>query len=318
MAKSGIWAEDFRPSTLDECVLPERILNVLKEARDQGAGSFPHLMFEGPPGGGKTTAAIALANDLKADWIKINGSEDSGIDVLRTKVRQFASSMSLTSDCPVKIVILDESDHLNSTSTQPALRGFIDEFAQTCRFIFTCNFKEKVLEPVRDRLSVISFAMSKEESDKMKPKAFERIKHILMDLGINFDPKSVAMLVNREYPALRKMLVLLQSYSMQSGGTIDSGILSACSKAKVKEFFESLKSKNFGAMRKLVAESSELTGHEFFSNAYASLSTYLEPASVPAAILILADYQDRASRVSNPEINVVACGVELMKDCEFK
>jgi DNA polymerase III delta prime subunit len=314
--KSGIWSEDFRPATVADCILPDRIKNPLLEIIGQGAGNFPHMIFSGPPGCGKTTAAIAVADDLGADWIKLNGSDESGIDVLRTKVRAFASTRSLTSDCPIKIVIYDESDYL-SNATQPALRGFIDEFAATCRFIFTCNYKERMLAPVVSRISSVSFVFTKDETDKLRPQAFKRLCGMLKELGVEHEPKAVAGVVQRFFPDLRQAITVLQSYAMESGGKIDSGILSICSKDRVKELFDCLKDKSFGPLRKLIAESTELTGTEFYTAAYSVLSTYLKASSVPAAILILANYQDKAARVANQEINVVACAIELMRDCEF-
>jgi DNA polymerase III delta prime subunit len=314
---SGIWSEDFRPNSIKDCILPPRLMNPLSEIVEQGAGNFPHIIFAGPPGSGKTTSAIALAKDIGASYIKINGSDENGIDVLRGKVRSFASTTSLTSDCPIKIVIFDEADHLNATSTQPALRGFIDEFSNTCRFIFTCNYKERILSPVTSRVASLSFVFTKEESDAMKPQAFARLSKMLLDLGIEFNPKALAGVVQKYFPDLRQTITVLQSYALESGGKIDTGILSLCSKNKVTELFALLKEKSFSSVRKLIAETPELINAEFYTAMYGALSTHLKASSVPAAILILADYQDKSCRPCNQEIVSTACAIEIMKDCEF-
>lgn len=310
----GLLVEDWRPSTIDECILPDDLKKQLKEFAAKG--EIPSLLLSGKAGTGKTTVARALCNDLNCDYIIINGSEESGIDTLRTKVKNFAATVSLMSDAKHKVIIIDEADYLNPTSTQPALRGLIEEFWNNCRFIFTCNFKNRIITPLHSRCSTIDFDFGKESANKLMADFFMRVMKILDHSDIKYDQKVLAEFVKLHFPDFRKTLNELQRYA--SSGVIDSGILSSMDDSKFKELVGYLSTKNFKEIRLWVGENPSLDQATLFQKLYDNIYDYAQPQSIPQIILILADYQYKAGFVASPEINLVACLVELMVEGEYK
>ena len=311
MSEHFLWVEQYRPKSIDECILPESLKKTFNEYVE--AGELPNFLFHGTAGIGKTTVARALCNQVGADVMFINGSDESGIDVLRTKIKGFASSVSLTD--AKKVVIIDEADYLNPNSTQPALRSFIEEFADNCRFIFTCNFKNRIIEPLHSRCAVIDFKIPPEEKINIGGQFFKRAVKILKTEGIEFDPKVVAELVQKHFPDYRRVLNELQRYSVS--GKIDSGILVNVSSESYKQMFKLMKDKNFTEVRKWVATNSDGDTQRIFRELYDNANTLLEPASIPQLVLILADYQYKASFVSDHELNLMACLTEVMGGCKF-
>ena len=311
---TGLLVEDYRPATIDECILPEALKGQFKDFIAKG--EIPSLLLCGRAGTGKTTVAKALCNDLGCDYIMINGSEESGIDTLRTKVKNFAATVSLMSDAKHKVIILDEADYLNANSVQPALRGLIEEFWNNCRFIFTCNFKNRIIAPLHSRCSTIEFDFGKEAAPSMMAGFFVRCKTILDANSIKYDQKVLAEFIKIQFPDFRKTLNELQRYA--SSGEIDTGILSTMDSQKYKELVGYLQTKDFKNIRMWVGENPSVDSATLFQKLYDQAYDYLEPQSIPQAILILADYQYKMSFVASPEINLVAALVELMVECQFK
>ena len=307
-----LWSEKYRPKTIDECILPQGLKDTFHQYIEQG--QLPNFLFFGPAGVGKTTVARALCNEIGAEYLFINGSDESGIDVLRTKIRGFASSVSLTD--AKKVVILDEADYLNPNSTQPALRSFIEEFAQNCRFIFTCNFKNRIIDPLHSRCSVIDFKITPEDKGKMCLHFMKRCRHILEEEGIPFDSKAVATLITKHFPDNRRVINELQRYSVS--GTIDSGILIDTKADSYSELYTYMKEKNFTKVRTWVGHHSSDDTTQIFRELYESAGKILEPQSIPQLVLTLADYQHRAAFVADQEINMAACFCEIMAGCKFK
>jgi DNA polymerase III delta prime subunit len=307
-----LWVEKYRPQKIDECVLPESLKATFKQYIAQG--ELPHFLFCGTAGVGKTTVAKALCNEIGAEYLMINGSEESGIDTLRTKIKGFASTISLTDS--KKVVILDEADYLNPNSTQPALRAFIEEFSSNCRFIFTCNFKNKLLDAIHSRCAVIEFKIDKKEQQEIAATFFKRTTQILTQEGIDFDSKVVAELVMKHFPDYRRILNELQRYSVS--GKIDSGILVNLSDQTYKELFKALKEKNYTETRKWVAKSSDGDSTTLFRTLYDQSNNMLEAGSIPQLVLILADYQYKAAFVADHELNIMAALTEVMSQCKFK
>ena len=307
-----LWVEKYRPQKIDDCVLPESLKTSFKQYVEQG--ELPNFLFCGTAGVGKTTVAKALCNEIGAEYLLINGSEESGIETLRVKIKGFASTISLTE--AKKVVIIDEADYLQANSTQPALRGFIEEFANNCRFIFTCNFKHKLLEAIHSRCAVIEFKIDKKEQQEIAATFFKRATQILTQEGIDFDSKVVAELVMKHFPDYRRILNELQRYSVS--GKIDSGILVNMSDQTYKELFKALKEKNYTETRKWVAASSDGDSTTLFRTLYDQSNNMLEAGSIPQLVLILADYQYKAAFVADNELNIMAALTEVMSQCKFK
>jgi DNA polymerase III delta prime subunit len=307
-----LWVEKYRPSKIEECVLPEDIKKIFSDI--VASGESQNLLLCGGPGCGKTTVAKALCKELGTDYLMINCSEDGNIDTLRTKIRNFASTVSLTNQ--KKVVILDEFDYSNAQSTQPALRGFIEEFSKNCRFILTCNFKNRIIEPIHSRCTVVNFNIASKEKPKLAIQILDRIKTILDNEGVPYEEKVLVGLVMKYFPDFRRIINELQKYSVS--GTIDVGILSDVSEIKIKELASSMKKKDFTSVRKWVIENLDNDQTHIFRKIYDGMNTYVIASSVPQSILILADYQYKSAFVADHEINLTACLVELMMECEFK
>ena len=307
-----LWVEKYRPKKIEECILTNDLKKIFKTVLDKG--ELQNMRFTGTAGTGKTTVARALCNELDLDYIIINGSEESGIDTLRNKIKQFASSVSLSGG--YKVVILDEADYLNPQSTQPALRGFIEEFSANCRFILTCNFKNRIIEPLHSRCSVIEFAIPRKERDAMAGQFMQMVQQILAVESINSDPEVLAELIIKYFPDFRRTLNELQRYS--NFGRIDSGILVNATDVSLDSLMNHLKIKDFRKMRQWVADNIDVEPASMFRKIYDSMNDYVEPASVPQLVLILADYQYKNSFVADHELNMVACLTEVMAGVKFK
>jgi len=305
-----LWVEKYRPRKLDDCILPDDQLKTFREF--VATGEIPNMLLCGSAGVGKTTIARAICEELGCDYIIINGSEESGIDVLRTKIREFASSVSFGGK--TKVVILDEADYLNPNSTQPALRAFIEEFANNCRFIFTCNFKNRIIAPLHSRTAVIEFKLTKADRPKMAGRFMKRLSDILATENVSFDEKVVAEVLKKHFPDYRRVLNELQRYSVS--GTIDEGILVNIQEINMKELVASLKSKDFKKMRNWVVDNIDNDPNLIFRKIY---DTILDEVKYPSQlVLLLADYQYKAAFAANPEINLVACLAEIMAGMEWK
>ena len=307
-----LWVEKYRPKKVEQCILPNDLKKIFKTVLDKG--ELQNMMFTGTAGTGKTTVARALCNELDLDYIIINGSEESGIDTLRNKIKQFASSVSLSGG--YKVVILDEADYLNPQSTQPALRGFIEEFSANCRFILTCNFKNRIIEPLHSRCSVIEFSIPRKERDALAGQFMQMVQQILSVESINSDPEVLAELIIKYFPDFRRTLNELQRYS--NFGKIDSGILVNATDVSLDSLMNHLKIKDFRKMRQWVADNIDVEPASMFRKIYDSMNDYVEPASIPQLVLILADYQYKNSFVADHELNMVACMTEVMAGGKFK
>lgn len=305
-----LWVEKYRPRLIADCILPADIKATFEQFIAQG--EIPNMLLCGGAGMGKTTVARALCEQLGADYMIINGSEESGIDVLRTKIKSFASTVSF--EGKTKVVILDEADYLNPNSTQPALRGFIEEFSQNCRFIFTCNFKNRIIAPLHSRTTVVEYKITKADRPKIAMQFFRRATEILKAEGIEFDEKAVAKLVERHFPDYRRILNEMQRYSVS--GRIDEGVLVNLQEVNIKELVEALKEKDFKKMRQWVVNNIDNDPQTIFRKLYDGLGEYVK--QVPQLVLLLADYQYKAAFVADAEINLVACLTEIMAAVEFK
>ena len=305
-----LWTEAHRPKTIEECILPERLKKPFQEYVN--SEKIPHLLLSGGAGVGKTTVAKAMCNQIGADYIMINGSDESGIDVFRTKIKDFASSMSFTGGR--KVIIIDEADYLNPNSTQPALRNAMEEFASNCSFIFTCNFKNRIIDPLHSRCAVVDFTLKNDEKSKMAGQFFKRIQSILQSENVEYEDKVIAELVKKHFPDFRRILNELQRYSQF--GKIDVGILAQIGDVSIAEITKHLKNKDFGAIRKWVA-TADFDAATLYRKLYDSLYEVLQPQSIPQAVIILADYQYKQAFVADAEINTVACLTELMVSVEF-
>jgi len=307
-----LWTEKYRPKKIDDCILPERLKKPFQEYVNQS--NIPNLLLSGGAGVGKTTVAKAMCEEIGCDVMVINGSDEGRlIDTFRTKIKNFASSMSLAGGR--KVVIIDEADYCNAESVQPALRNFIEEFAGNCSFIFTCNYKNKLIEPLHSRCAVIDFALKNGEKAQMASAFMKRIQSVLQSENVDYDDKVVAELIKKHFPDFRRVINELQRYSQL--GKIDTGILSQISDVTINDIIKYIKEKDFGAIRKWVA-SNDIDATAFYRKLYDNLYEVLKPQSIPQAVLILADYQYKGAFVADQEINTVACLTELMVGCEFK
>jgi DNA polymerase III delta prime subunit len=312
MSEINLFVEKYRPKTVEECILPESIKKTFREIVKSGEPQ--NLLLAGRAGTGKTSVAKALCSDLDCDFIMINCSEDGNIDTLRNKIRTFASTVSLN-ERP-KVVILDEFDYSNASSIQPALRGAIEEFAKNCRFILTCNYKNRIIEPIHSRCTVIEFSIPAKDKPKMAKEFMKRCEDILKAEKVQYDPKVLSELIIKFFPDFRRVLNELQRYSVS--GNIDVGILADTKNQKITDLIGSMKSKDFSSARKWVAGNMDNSQIDLFRAIYDGLYENLTPSSIPQAILILAEYQYKAAFVADQEINTAACVVELMMSCEFK
>tara|TARA_B110001454_G_scaffold113763_1_gene106538 strand:- start:678 stop:1613 length:936 start_codon:yes stop_codon:yes gene_type:complete len=305
-----LYVEKYRPKTIEECILPKGLKDTFQEIVDKG--TLPNMMFTGSAGVGKTTVARALCNELNLDYMMINGSEDGNIDTLRGKIKQFASTISLHGG--QKVVILDEADYLNPQSTQPALRGFIEEFSKNCRFILTCNFKNRIIDPLHSRCSIYEFNIG--NKGVMAGAFMKRLQFILDSENITYTNQVLAELIMKYIPDWRRVLNECQRYGMS--GTIDTGILVTLSESSIKGLMEDLKTKNFKSMRKWVTDNMDVESTKLFRMVYDNMIDYVMPNSIPQLVLILADYSYKDSFVADHELNVVACMTEIMSQIKFK
>jgi DNA polymerase III delta prime subunit len=308
--KEFLFVEKYRPQTIADCVLPKDLKNTFKSIVLKG--ELPNMMFTGSAGTGKTTVARALCNELGLDYILVNGSEDGNIDTLRGKIKQFASTVSLQGG--QKVVILDEADYLNPQSTQPALRGFIEEFSSNCRFILTCNFKNRIIEPLHSRCSIYEFNLGNKAL--IAEQFMARLQFILDSENITYDNAVIAELIMKYIPDWRRVINECQRYGMS--GHIDTGVLVTLSESSVKGLMGDLKSKNFKDMRKWVTNNIDVESAKLFRMVYDNMLTYVEPSSIPQLVLILADYSYKDSFVADHELNIVACMTEIMSQIKFK
>ena len=309
-----VWVEKYRPKTIDDCILPDRIKNTFKEFLVKG--EIPNLLLSGPPGIGKTTVAKALCEQLGADYFVINGSDEGRfLDTVRNQAKNFASTVSLTASANHKVIIIDEADNTTS-DVQLLLRASIEEFSANCRFVFTCNYKNKIISPLHSRCSVIDFSVNKKDKPKIAQQFFTRINDILEKEGVESDKKVVAELINKHFPDWRRVLNECQRYSV--GGKIDSGILAAFSEVAVNDLIKNLKSKNFSEVRKWVVSNLDNDPSVLLRKIYDNLYDSMVPTSIPAAILVIAKYQYQIAFVADQEINLLAALTEIMVECEFK
>ena len=305
-----LWVEKYRPRKLDDCILPVDQKKVFQDMVEKD--EIQNMLLCGSAGVGKTTIARALCEELGTDYIIINGSEESGIDVLRTKIKQFASTVSFSGK--TKVVILDEADYLNPNSTQPALRAFIEEFSANCRFIFTCNFKNRIIPPLHSRCAVIEFKIGKEERPKIAARFFKRVNEILANEKVEADPKVVAKVLEKHFPDYRRVLNELQRYA--SSGKIDEGILVNMGEVNMQDLISALKDKDWKKMRTWVVNNLDNDPQTLFRKIYDTLLDSV--VQVPQLVLLLADYQYKAAFCADQEINLVACLTEIMASVEFK
>jgi DNA polymerase III delta prime subunit len=311
--KDFLWVEKYRPDKIPLCVLPPKLKKIFLNIVEQG--EIPNMILSGTSGLGKTTVARALCNQLDLDVLVINASEESGIDTLRSKIKQFASSVSLHGG-KHKVVLLDEADYLNAQSTQPALRGFIEEFSQSCRFILTCNFKNRIIEPLHSRCSVIEFNTNKEMLATLCEEFFEKMQGILQEEKVSFDKKVVAELIMKYAPDWRRVINECQKFA--TTGELESDVLVTLDNKKISELATYIKDKNFREMRKWVALNSDIDTSAIIRGIYDTAYEHIHPRSIPHAVIILADYQYKAAFVADKELNMVACLTELMGNTTWK
>ena len=312
MSESLLWVEKYRPRTIEDCILPESIKKTLRDVVSQN--KIPNMMFTGTSGIGKTTAARAICNETQADYLIINGSDEGRmIDTLRTKLTQFCSTISLSGSR--KVVIIDEADYMNADSVQPAMRNFTERFADNCSFIFTCNYKNRIIEPIHSRCAVIDFSLKNGEKQVIAARFMKRVEGILTDESIDYDKEVIAKLVLKHFPDFRRVLNELQRYS--TSGEINSGVLANIKEMNLKELIDSLREKNFSKMRQWVVANVDNDPATVYRKIYDELYTVVDKGSIPQAVLPIAEYQYKSAFVADQEINLVACLVELMAECEF-
>ena len=305
-----LWTEKYRPQTVEDCILPERLKEVFQQYVKQK--EIPNLLLAGGAGVGKTTIAKAMCNEVGCDFMILNGSDENGVDTIRVKIKNYASAISLSGGR--KVVILDEADYL-TPNAQAILRNAIEEFASNCSFIFTCNYKSKIIEPLHSRCAVIEFGLKNGEKQKMAGAFFKRITHILDTEKVEHDEKVIAEVIKKHFPDFRRVINELQRYSKL--GKIDVGILSQIGDISISQIVKHLKEKDFASVRKWAA-STDIDSTTFFRKLYDALYDIAKPQSIPQAVLILADYQYKQAFVADHEINLVACLTEIMANVEFK
>ena len=309
-----LWVEKYRPQKIEDCILPKRIKDTFQEIVDQG--NVPNLLLSGTAGIGKTTVAKALCKQLGVDYYVINGSDEGRfLDTVRSQAKNFASTVSLLGGSSRKVIIIDEADN-TTHDVQLLLRGFIEEFHKTCSFIFTCNFKNKIIEPIHSRCSCIEFGIQKNEKQQIMASFFSRLNNILDEEGVAYDKKVVAELIQRHFPDWRRVLNELQRYS--TSGSIDTGILSAMIDTKIDKLVDFLHRKDYAAVRQWVVDNLDNDPNIILRNLYDSLYAKLESRSIPAAVLIIAKYQYQIAFVADQEINLLAAMTEIMVECQFK
>lgn len=310
MSDDFLWVEKYRPQKIADTILPPKLKAAFQAIVD--GGEVPNMTLSGTAGLGKTTVARAICNELDLDYIIINASEDGNIDTLRNKIRQFASSISMGGG--YKVVILDEADYLNPNSFQPALRGFMEEFSKNCRFILTCNFKNRLLEALHSRGPIYDFNTSRKEMAGLAAQFMKRVEHILEIEGVKYDEKTVADLIIKYAPDWRRVLGELQKSALT--GEVTPGTVTIGS-SKFKDLFEFLKAKDFKKMRQWVVNNMDTDSSSIFRGIYDEMTNHIKPQSTPQLILILAEYQYKAAFVADQEINTVACMTEVMTNVEF-
>jgi DNA polymerase III delta prime subunit len=307
----SLWVEKYRPKTIEECILPENYKSTFQEYVNKG--EIPHLLLCGSAGVGKTTVAKALCNEIGCDFLMINGSDESGIDTFRTKIKNYASAVSLTGG--KKVIIIDEADYLNANSTQPAMRAAMEEFAHNCTFIMTCNYKNRIIEPLHSRCAVIEFKLKNADKPIIAKQFFQRVSTILKSEGVDFDKQVVVEVIKKYFPDFRRTLNELQRYS--ASGCIDSGILSAVADVSLAGLVKALKDQNFTEMRKWVTENGGDDPVRMYRRIYDALYEVMDKSTIPNAVIILAKYQYQAAFVADQELNLTACFTEMMVECKF-
>ena len=314
MKDDFLWVEKYRPQTIEDCILPEEMKNTFQSFVN--AGEIPNLLLCGTAGIGKTTVAKALCNELNVDYYVINGSDEGRfLDTVRNNAKQFASTVSLTSSAKHKVIIIDEADN-TTHDVQLLLRASIEEFAGNCRFIFTCNYKNKIIAPLHSRCSVVDFSIGKADKQKIAANFFNRIRSILEGEGVTFDPKVLAEVVQKYFPDFRRTLNELQRYSVS--GTIDTGLLANIAEVRMESLMDALKNKEFSVARKWVNSNLDNDPNVVLRSIYENLYHVLEPVFIPQAVLIIAKYQYQSAFVADQEINLVAFLTEIMMQCQFK
>ena len=314
MSNDFIWVEKYRPQTIEDCILPSNVKKTFQDFLDKG--EVPNLLLSGPPGCGKTTVAKALCHELGVDVYVINGSDEGRfLDTVRNNAKNFASTVSLSSTAKHKVIIIDEADN-TTPDVQLCLRAFTEEFVKNCRFIFTCNYKNKIIQPLHSRCAVVDFSIKSKDRPALAANFFSRIKDILDQESIKYDPKVVVELINKYFPDWRRVLNELQRYSV--GGKIDTGILAAFSEVKTNDLVKRLKEKNFSEVRKWVVNNLDNDPGVLIRSVYDACYDALENNSIPAAVLVLAKYQYQMAFVADQEVNLMAMMTELMVECEFK
>ena len=308
-----VWVESYRPETIEDCILPDGIKNTFKQFVEKG--EVPNLLLSGPPGCGKTTVAKALCYELGVDYYVINGSDEGRfLDTVRNNAKNFASTVSLSSSSKHKVIIIDEADN-TTPDVQLCLRAFTEEFIGNCRFIFTCNYKNKIIAPLHSRCAVIDFTIKGKERQELAAKFFNRLRAILETESVEYDPKVLVELIQKHFPDWRRVLNELQRYSVS--GKIDTGILAAFSNVKTDDLFQSLKTKDFSKVRKWVVDNLDNDPSVLIRSIYDAIYTHLEGSGIAAAVLIIAKYQFQSGFVADQEINMLACLTEIMVECTF-
>jgi DNA polymerase III delta prime subunit len=308
-----LWVEKYRPKTVSECILPERLKSTFQAFVEKG--EIPTLLLSGTAGVGKTTVAKALCNEVGCDFLFINGSDESGIDTFRVKIKQYAGTLSF--DGGRKVIIIDEADYLNPNSTQPALRSAIEEYSKNCTFIFTCNYKAKIIDPLQSRCTNVDFTLKADEKREMAMEFYKRVKDILIAEKVKVeDWKIIGKLIEKHFPDYRKILNELQRYSIN--GTIDAGVLESIQDVDIKDLLKSFSEKNFAGVRKWAANAASGDVATTYSKLYSAFYEKVLPENIPTMIIKLAEYQYKSAFVADQELNLTACLAEIMLECELK